>query len=74
MVKQKAFLLAEGMTALIISLLSLSLFMLVVSEGRKVEIKMEEKTDRAYARHLIQKEKMSQIMIHDHVYSKADME
>lgn len=74
MIKVKAFLMAEGMTALLVSLLSLSLFFLVVGEGKKVEVNLEQKTDRAYAKHVIQEQHLEKVEVHDHIYQKQDFQ
>lgn len=72
MSKAKGFLMLESMTALIIAILGLSLFTLLICENKKVEKEMERKTDYELAQHMMRKNKLDEVIIHDHEYSKEE--
>ncbi|BDR60316.1 hypothetical protein KIM322_05770 [Lactobacillus xylocopicola] len=59
---------AESMTALMIAVIAVSLLALVVGESRATERQVELKTDRTYAWHIMIKNDLSEIKVHDHVY------
>lgn len=70
--KAKGFLLLESMTALVIAILGLSLFTLLICENKKVEKEMARKTDYELAQHIMRKNKLNEVVIHDHKYSKKE--
>jgi hypothetical protein len=72
MVKNKGFLMAESFTALLIAFLSLSLFLLVFAEGKRVEANLELKTDRAYAAYILRQKQVKQLKVHDRIYRQGD--
>ncbi|RHW49132.1 hypothetical protein [Lactobacillus bombicola] len=66
--KLKGFLMAEGIIALAIAIAGVSLMALVIGEGRSIEQRMELKTDRAYAWHILKKLDLKEVKVHDRVY------
>lgn len=68
----KAFILAESMTALMITILGVSTFSLVFSQEIKIDQQMEKRTDRAVAQHILRKTHLAQVEIHDCLYRKRE--
>lgn len=66
------FLLAESMVALIVTTLGVMIMALIVGESRTLEHSSEAKTDRAYAWHVMNQNKVKQVLIHDHVYQQIN--
>lgn len=64
----KGFLIVEGMIALVITFLGITIMALVVGQSRALEQKMELKTDRVYAWHVMNKCKLPKMLVHNHVY------
>lgn len=71
MIKSKGFLMSESMIALIIAFLGVTIFALVVGESRENERNLESKTDRTYAWHVMKKNNLKEVKVHDHVYQPA---
>lgn len=67
----QGFFMLESCIAIIISVIAVSCFYLTVVESRKNEHKIELKADYAYAYHVLQKNDIDQILVHDRVYKKA---
>ncbi|WEV43025.1 hypothetical protein OZX56_05620 [Lactobacillus sp. ESL0684] len=70
-IKLKGFLLAESMIALIIAILGVTSIALIVGQSRATERKLELKTDRVYAWHVLKKASLTKIEVHDCVYELA---
>ncbi|MDF7638690.1 hypothetical protein PT285_04660 [Lactobacillus sp. ESL0791] len=68
MIKSKGFLMLESMLALFITFLGVSTMALIVSDGRTNEQAIERKTDRIYAWHVMRKNDLREVRVHDHVY------
>lgn len=66
--KLKGFLLAESMVALILAIMGVSSMALIVGDTRATERKIELKTDRIYAWHVLKKNDLKSIMVHDRLY------
>lgn len=63
--KTKGFLLLESMTALFVSILGLSLFVLTIAESQKTVKRMEKRTDYELAQHMMRENHLAKIIIHD---------
>lgn len=59
---------AESMTALVITFLGITVMALIFGQSRALEQKMELKVDRVYAWHVMNRCKLTKILVHDHLY------
>ncbi|WLT01083.1 hypothetical protein RAM07_03830 [Lactobacillus helsingborgensis] len=66
--KVKGFFIAESMVALMIALMGVTTLALIVGESRQIEQNIEHKTDFTYAWHVMRKNNLKKIVVHDHVY------
>lgn len=64
----KAFIMIESLVALCLAFLGVSIFSLVVLSGYQEEKRMEQQTDQALARHIMRKNNVKQVKIHDRIY------
>lgn len=71
MIKVKGFLVIESFIAIIIAVIAVSCLYVTVAENQKNGRKMELRTDRAYAYHVLTKTDVEQVMVHDRIYQKA---
>lgn len=67
----QGFFMLESCIAIIISVIAVSCFYLTVVENRKNGYEIELKADYAYAYHVLQKNDLDQILVHDRIYKKA---
>lgn len=63
-----AFLVAEACIALMISAMCLTMLNLTIAQTKKVEVKLEYRADRAYAKYILNKFDVPEVIVHDHVY------
>lgn len=68
--RQRGFLLAESMTALLLAILGVSIFCLIFGQGLQVKEQMEKKTDKALAQHILRQTNLPRVQIHDHIYRR----
>ncbi|WEV71458.1 hypothetical protein OZY43_03395 [Lactobacillus sp. ESL0785] len=68
MTKVKGFLLAESMVALTLAIMGISLLVLIVGGTRTTEQKIELRTDRAYAWHVMKTNNLEKILVHNRMY------
>ena len=68
MIKQKGFLVAEGMVGLTIAIMGVMLMAVILNGIHKTEETIEQKTDRTYAWHAMRKNNLNQIEVHSKVY------
>lgn len=66
--KNKGFILLESIIAMFISFLGVTILALVVVEGKKTEKNMEMHTDKAVAMHMMRKNNLNSVKIHDRIY------
>lgn len=66
--KTKGFLLLESMIALAITVLGVSIFSLCLGQSKVIEQKMEDKVDRELATHIMRRNGIKKVVIHDHSY------
>lgn len=67
----QGFFMLESCIAIIISVIAVSCFYLTVVESRKNGYKIERKADHAYAYHVLHKNNLDQILVHNRIYKKA---
>lgn len=70
-IKQKGFLIAESMIGLTIAIIGVMIMTLTLSSFKKVERNLELKTDRTYAWHVMRKNSLKEVTVHDRVYCLA---
>lgn len=71
-IKVRGFLLWESMIALLISVLGVSAFFLCFSQNKLVERQMENRVDRELAYHIMRRNDLNKVVIHDHLYLAED--
>lgn len=56
------------MVALMLALMGVATLALIVGESHQIERNIEHKTDFTYAWHVMHKNNLKKIVVHDHVY------
>lgn len=62
----------ESITALILAIFGVCSVALIVGESRASERNIELKADRTYAWHVLKKNKLNQVRVHDHIYQNTN--
>lgn len=72
MSKLRGFLIAESLVGLTVAILGVTIMALVLSGAQKTERTLELKTDRTYAWHVMLKNDLKEVEVHNRVYQLVE--